>query len=140
MRIIGHGVDLVDVGRIEQMLRDHGRRFIERVFTEREQRYAESARRRRGERYAARFACKEAVLKALGTGWRDGIGWRDIEVTHGLLGEPRLHLSGRCARVQSDLGIETWHVSLSHISQLALASVVGCGPDSSGDAPSSDRH
>ena len=80
MQIIGHGVDLVDIARIETMLAEHGRRFVQRCFTEREQQYAEASRRHRAQRYAARFACKEAVLKALGTGWRDGIAWRDVEV------------------------------------------------------------
>ena len=64
MQVIAHGVDLVDVARIEAMLAEHGPRFVERCFTERERRYADASRRHRAQRYAARFACKEAVLKA----------------------------------------------------------------------------
>jgi holo-[acyl-carrier protein] synthase len=127
MAVLRHGIDLVEVPRIAEMLREHGERFIERCFTEREREYAEAARRRRAERYAARFACKEAVLKALGTGLRDGIRWRDIEVNRDPLGRPALALSGRCAELAGDLGIEEWAISLSHTDTCAVASVIGSG-------------
>lgn len=122
-----HGIDLVEVDRIEAMLLEHGRRFTERCFTEDERSYAEAARRRRAERYAARFACKEAVLKALGTGWRDGISWRDMEVSHDALGRPSLKLTGRCAELAEQLRITDWEISLSHTGSFAVASVIGSG-------------
>ncbi len=134
MRIIGHGIDIVEVARIGAMLQAHGQRFVTRCFTEAESGYAESARRRRAEHYAARFACKEAVLKALGTGWRDGISWRDIEVRRGPSGQPNVVLTGRCAQIADELGIEHWHVSLSHTDTIATASVIGSGPATGTDA------
>jgi holo-[acyl-carrier protein] synthase len=127
MQVIAHGIDLVDIARIETMLSDHGWRFVERCFTDVEQRYADASRRHRAQRYAARFACKEAVLKALGTGWRDGIAWRDIEVSRQPSGSPRLVLAGRCAQLAQQLRIAEWHVTLSHTPQCAMASVIACG-------------
>jgi holo-[acyl-carrier protein] synthase len=127
MRVIAHGIDLVDIARIEAMLDEHGRRFATRCFTEREQSYADASPRQRAQRYAVRFACKEAVLKALGTGWREGISWRDIEVSREPSGRPGLVLAGRCLDLAGDLGIDTWHVSLSHTPLCAMASVIACG-------------
>ena len=127
MEIIAHGVDLVEVSRIAQMLATHGDRFSQRCFTDRERAYADSGRRTRAERYAARFAAKEAVLKALGTGWRDGISWRDIEINRAPSGQPRLALTGRCAELAAELRIVSWQISLSHTRGNALASVIGCG-------------
>jgi holo-[acyl-carrier protein] synthase len=130
MNVIGHGVDIVSISRIEAMLGEHGERFVERCFTEVERRYAEAGSRRRSERYAARFACKEAVLKALGTGLRDGIAWTDMEVVNEPSGRPRLRLDGRCAELAAERGIVGWHVSLSHAGEaggFAVASVIACG-------------
>ena len=121
MRVIAHGIDLVDIARIEAMLAEHGRRFAERCFTDREQVYAEASPRQRAQRYAARFACKEAVLKALGTGWREGISWRDIEVIREPSGRPGLVLAGRCRELAGELRIDAWHLSLSHTPQCAVA-------------------
>lgn len=128
MRIIGHGIDLVEISRVEQMLAAHGQRFVDRCFTGAEQAYSESGPRRRAERYAARLACKEAVMKALGTGWRSGIAWTQIEVVHDPSGQPQIRLSGRCQDLAADQGIEQWHVSLSHTGLAAIASVLACGP------------
>ena len=127
MEIIGHGVDLVEIARIGVMLREHGQRFRERCFTAGEQAYAEQASKRREERYAARFACKEAVLKALGTGWRDGIAWTDVEVVRDPSGQPRLRVGGRCADLAAARGIRSWQVSLTHAGAYAMASVIACG-------------
>jgi holo-[acyl-carrier protein] synthase len=127
MQIIAHGVDVVDIPRIEAMLAEHGDRFPERCFTDGERAYAESAGRLRPERYAVRFACKEAVLKALGTGWRAGISWRDIEVRRAPSGQPHLSLEGRCAELAREMKIRRWVVSLSHAGTSALASVIACG-------------
>jgi holo-[acyl-carrier protein] synthase len=127
MTIIGHGVDLVEIERIDGLLRDHGDRFARRCFTEAERRYADASRRRRAERYAARFACKEAVLKALGTGWRDGIAWTDVAVARRPSGAPELRLGGRCRELADQLGIRRWHISLSHVGRYAMASAIGSG-------------
>ena len=112
--VIGHGIDLVDIDRVADLLERHGDRFTERCFTPGERAYAEAGKRRRAERYAARFACKEAVLKALGTGWRDGISWTDVAVVHEPSGQPILRLTGRCHEIAVARGCRRWHVSLSH--------------------------
>ena len=124
--IIGHGVDIVETARIERMLGDHPERFLERVFTPGEQSDSSSSKRQQ-EHLAARFAAKEAALKALGTGWSQGIGWTDIEVVRAENGKPSLHVTGRAAEIAGELGIERWHVSLSHIEQCAIASVIAEG-------------
>ena len=124
--IIGHGVDIVETSRIEQLLGDHPERFLERVFTPGEQSDSSSSKRQH-EHLAARFAAKEAALKALGTGWSQGIGWTDIEVVRAENGKPSLHVTGRAAEIAGELGIERWHVSLSHIEQCAIASVIAEG-------------
>ena len=127
MEIVAHGVDLVEIARIEAMLAQHGERFTTRCFTDGEQAYSEVAGRARAERYAARFACKEAVLKALGTGWREGISWRHIEVRRSPSGQPQVVLSGRCAELADEMGIGHWFVSLSHTAGSAMASVIATG-------------
>jgi holo-[acyl-carrier protein] synthase len=125
MPIIGHGIDLIEIDRIERMLSDHGERFTYRCFTESERCYAEAGGRLRAERYAARFACKEAVLKALGTGWAQGTSWQDVEVRRDPAGRPTIALTGRCAEIAANLGIRRWHVSISHSRTHAMASVIG---------------
>jgi holo-[acyl-carrier protein] synthase len=127
VNVIGHGIDLVEIARIEAMLAEHGERFRRRCFTDAEQAYAEAAGGRRAERYAARFAGKEAVLKALGTGWRDGIAWTDIQIVSEPSGRPGVTLSGRCAELASRLGIRRWQISLSHAGGFASASALACG-------------
>jgi holo-[acyl-carrier protein] synthase len=123
-----HGVDIVEIARIEQMLREHGDRFIERCFTDVERAYCEAAPGLRAERYAVRFAAKEAVFKALGTGWRTGISWRDAGIVHDPGGRPTLVITGRCAEIALQLNIVEWQVSLSHTQTLGMASVIGfCG-------------
>ena len=124
--IIGHGVDIVETSRIEQLLGDHPERFLERVFTPGEQADSESNKRQL-EHLAARFAAKEAALKALGTGWSQGIGWTDIEVVRADSGKPSLNITGRAAEIEAELGITSWHISLSHISTHAIASVIAEG-------------
>ena len=112
--VIGHGIDLVDIELIADLLERYGDRFTELCFTPGERAYAEAGKRRRAERYAARFACKEAVLKALGTGWRDGISWTDIAVVHEPSGQPAVRLTGRCRELAVARGWLRWFVSLSH--------------------------
>ena len=127
MNIIAHGVDLVEIRRISEMLLTHGDRFPRRCFTPGERAYADSTARRRAERYAARFAAKEAVLKTLGTGWREGITWCDVEVMRAASGQPSVRLTGRCADLAAEMGARRWYLSLSHSDSHALASVIACG-------------
>ncbi|HMN97749.1 MAG TPA: holo-ACP synthase [Phycisphaerales bacterium] len=124
MRILGHGIDIVENARIAGLIDAHGEQFLDRCFTPAERAYAESTRRRRVERYAVRFAAKEAVLKALGTGWRDGIGWRDVEVLRLPSGEPRLLLAGHAERFAQSRGVDEWRTSLSHTDHYAVASAI----------------
>jgi len=125
MRIVGHGIDLVETARIAEVLGNHQERFLERVFTAAEQAYRADSRRR-VEHLAARFAAKEAVMKALGTGLASGITWTEIEVQTEPTGAPGLRLHGRAAEVAAGLGITSWHLSLSHTDSHAIASVMAC--------------
>src|SRR5262249_52597234 len=120
MRIIGHGIDLVETSRIAGMVERHGERFLERVFTAAEVAHGRG-RKRQVEHLAGRFAAKEAVLKALGTGWAEGIGWRDIEVVTLPSGAPTLHLSGQAAKLAHGQGVSRWHLSISHTESHAIA-------------------
>ena len=129
MNIIGHGIDLVEIVRIERMREEHGQAFLDRCFTSGEQAYAESAPRVRAERYAARFAAKEAILKAFGTGLRDGISWTDMDVTRNDLGAPSIRLGGEAAVFAAQLGITEWRISLTHTADLAMASVIAVGSE-----------
>jgi len=130
--VVSHGVDLVEVDRIRRSIERHGERFIDRVFTRTEIAYADAGRRR-FERFAARFAAKEAALKAIGTGWRSGIAWTDIEVRTLPTGEPELAVSGLAADHAERRGIAAWLVSLSHTERTAMASVLGLGVSDAGD-------
>ena len=105
------------------MIERHGELFIRRVYTDHEIGYC-STKKASTQHYAGRWAAKEAVLKALGTGWRRGISWRDIEVRLEPSGQPKVALSGRCAELADDMGIARWHVSLSHTPTSAIASVI----------------
>ena len=122
--IVGTGVDLCEVDRIKTaILSKHGDRLRKRVFTELEIAYAES-KASRFERYAARFAAKEAGMKALGTGWRGGIGWRDLEVANLPTGRPTLRLHGRAAEIAAGLGVTDVALSITHTAGQALAMVI----------------
>jgi holo-[acyl-carrier protein] synthase len=122
--IVGMGVDLCEVARIEKAIAaPHGLRFIERVFTESEIAYAD-AKANRAERYAARFAAKEAGMKALGTGWKDGVGWHQIEVLNLSSGKPILRLHGRAGEIAAGLGVRSVSLSMSHTREQAIALVV----------------
>jgi holo-[acyl-carrier protein] synthase len=116
------GVDLVEVARIAELMARYGERFHWRVFTDSELRACGN----RPERLAARFAAKEAVSKALGTGI-GRVRWRDIEVLTGPAGEPELVLSGAAAEVAAELELTRWSISLSHAGGQAIALVVGTG-------------
>ncbi|MCC6421947.1 MAG: holo-ACP synthase [Phycisphaerales bacterium] len=125
MPILGHGIDIVETSRIRRMHDEHGQRFLDRCFTLLEQQYCAASHKRYYEHLAGRFAAKEAVLKVLGTGWRGGIAWTDIEIAPEPSGQPRIHLSGECARIASAMGIVHWHLSISHIETHATASAIG---------------
>jgi len=101
--VLGIGIDVCDTSRIERMLAARtGARFRARIFTDAEQAYCEGRRRGRGESYAVRFAAKEAAMKALGTGWADGVAWREFEVVRRPNGAPTLALHGRAAAVLAE--------------------------------------
>ena len=123
MKIIAHGIDLVDFPRIENMLEKHGDRFLDRVFTSREQADAAETRNRI-EKLAGRFAAKEAVLKLIGTGWRGEIAWTDIEVINNALGQPQVNISGEVKRIAEELQIEQITISITHTANFAIASAV----------------
>ena len=122
----GHGVDLCPVARIAAMRAEHGDRFLSRVFTPDEASYALASEKRADEHLAARFAAKEAVLKAIGCGWSGGVAWTDVEVVRHASGTVDVRLTGRAAQLAADRGIRAWHLSLSHTDRLALASVIAC--------------
>ena len=123
--IVGHGVDVCDVARIRRALEaPSGDRFRARVFTAAEQAYCEARNRARFASYAVRFAAKEAAMKALGTGWGEGIGWHDFEVVRDASGPPRLVLHGRAAELAAERRMRRWSITLSHTASLGIASVV----------------
>ncbi|MBM4112963.1 MAG: holo-[acyl-carrier-protein] synthase [Phycisphaerae bacterium] len=124
MEIIGHGIDVVAIERIAALLQAHGDRFRQRVYTPAEQALADASGPRCAERYAVRFAAKEAALKALGTGLRGGIAWTDIEIVASWIGRPELILRGEAHALAARMGIDRWLVSLSHSGGIAVASVI----------------
>jgi holo-[acyl-carrier protein] synthase len=124
--IIGTGVDLAEVNRIQAALEDPriGRRFRDRVFTEKEIAYCEKKRRGKYESYAGRFAAKEAVMKALGRGWGAKVSWLDIEVVRARSGKPGIVLHDNTARLADELGVRSWTVSITHTKEHGLAYVI----------------
>lgn len=121
--IVAIGIDLVEIGRIEEVFARRGERFRARVFTVSEITYCE-ARASRPSSYAARFAAKEAAMKALGTGWSHGVGWKEIEVLSEPGGAPVIHFYGRALERMREIGATKAHVSLSHSGKLAIAQVL----------------
>jgi holo-[acyl-carrier protein] synthase len=126
MNKVYHGIDLVDESRIEKLMKRHGGRFAERVFTSAERHYSQK-HRQPSERLAGRFAVKEAVMKMLGAGWGGGIAWTDIETVNDPAGRPEVRLSGKTAQLARQMGIEQISVSITHTRGLAIASVVAIG-------------
>jgi len=121
--IVGTGVDIVETSRIQRVFERHGERFARRLFTLGEIAYCEKFKNK-AERYAARFAAKEAAFKALGTGWREGVRWLDVEVTHQPSGKPELVLKGRAQELAQMLGVTRSAVSISHADHYAMAQVI----------------
>jgi holo-[acyl-carrier protein] synthase len=120
MEIVGIGTDIVECLRVGRMIEEHGELFLTRVFTEREVRYCQ-ARKRATEHFAARWAAKEAVLKALGTGWRRGLGWTDIEVRTEASGRPQVLLCGAAKDIAQSLRVGDILLSLAHCRAYATA-------------------
>lgn len=123
MEIVAHGIDLVDFPRIEEMIGQHGQRFLDRVFTAAEQAYANS-NKNGAEKLAGRFAAKEAVLKLMGTGWRGKISWTDIEIINNPAGQPEVTLHGEVKKIAAKLEIKHVSISITHTANFAIASAV----------------
>jgi len=121
--IVGLGVDITEVDRIAAAIARRGRAFLERVFTPSEIAYCER-HRNRSERFAGRFAAKEATMKALGTGWARGVRWVDIEVVREPSGKPTLKLSGATRAIADSLGVKNIALSITHDGNTALAQVI----------------
>jgi len=121
--IVGIGVDIVDISRVRRALERQGERFIQRIYTEGEQDYCR-IHRDPAPCFAARFAAKEALFKALRTGWTQGVTWLDVEVRRDERGAPSLILSGRAGDLSQELGIRVIHISLSHSDEAAIALVI----------------
>ena len=121
--ILGIGTDLAEVSRVKESVARFGSRFLDRVYTLREQEYALS-KANAAERLAARFAAKEAGMKALGTGWSRGVRWRDIEVVNEGSGRPVLHFRGIAREIAEAIGTKRISVSLTHTAKMAFAVVI----------------
>lgn len=121
--ILGTGVDLAEVHRIQEAIARFGDRFVHRVFTPLEIAYVER-KANRFERYAARFAAKEAGMKAIGTGWSRGVRWQDFEVANLPSGRPTLKLHGKAGEIAEQLGVKNVSLSLTHTQQMSLAYVI----------------
>jgi holo-[acyl-carrier protein] synthase len=117
------GVDIAEVERVKGAIERQGDRFLRRVFTEREIAYCEKGKNKY-ERYAGRFAAKEAVMKALGTGWRRGVRWVDLEVVRLPSGRPTMELKGEAKRVAEQMGVKNVAISITHTASEALAQVI----------------
>jgi len=121
--IVGIGVDLCDIQRLESLVERYGDRFVGRVFTEAEQARCH-AHRRRAQCLAGRFAAKEATLKALGTGLSHGIAWRDVEVVTGESQAPRIELHRMARSIAQARGVERIHCSITHDGGMGAATVI----------------
>ncbi|MFZ0759413.1 MAG: holo-[acyl-carrier-protein] synthase [Candidatus Sulfotelmatobacter sp.] len=121
--IVGTGIDIAEVPRIQQALARFGDRFLQRIYTAGEIRYCDS-KANRAERYAARFAAKEAAMKALGTGWSQGVRWRDCETIRAPGGRPTIAFHGKAGEFAARLGVKNAALSLSHTAEQAIAQVI----------------
>jgi holo-[acyl-carrier protein] synthase len=121
--IVGIGIDIVEIGKIERAMIRRGDRLKHRTFTPLEIQYCEE-RANKYQHYAARFAAKEAVFKAISTGWRQGVAWTDVEVSNQMSGKPELSLCGKTLEFANQLGAQKYWLSLSHTDQYAVAQVI----------------
>lgn len=117
------GVDIAEVQRIQGAIERHGETFLKRVYTPAEREYCEGFRNKY-ERYAGRFAAKEAAMKALGTGWRRGVRWVDFEVVRELGGRPAIRLDGEAKKIAAGIGVKRIALSITHTEAMAMAQVV----------------
>jgi holo-[acyl-carrier protein] synthase len=123
MRVFGIGIDVVEIGRIAAAIDRHGERFLAKIFTAAERAYCET-RKHPAPHYAARFAAKEAVSKALGCGIGKNAGLHDLEILHDSSGAPKLHLHGAAEKFAKDKGINDIQISLTHTREYAAANAV----------------
>lgn len=121
--ILGTGIDLAEVDRIRAAIERYGDKFIQRIYTPKEIAYVQR-KANKYERYAARFAAKEAGMKAIGTGWRHGITWQDFEVTNLPSGRPTISFHGAAARFAEKMGVLRAHLSLTHTAQYGQAFLI----------------
>jgi holo-[acyl-carrier protein] synthase len=121
--IVGTGIDIAEVPRIRQSIDRFGERFLNRIYTVGERRYCDS-KANRVERYAARFAAKEAAMKALGTGWNHGVRWQDCEVARMPGGRPTMVFHGKANEFAARLGVKNAALSISHTAEQAIAQVI----------------
>ena len=121
--IVGSGIDLVEIGRIQRSMERYGQRFLDRVFTAAEQAYC-LRKKKAAESLAARFAAKEAAAKALGTGISHGVNWLEIEVVREPSGRPTLQFHGRASEIAARLGAVRASLSITHSNETAMASVL----------------
>jgi holo-[acyl-carrier protein] synthase len=128
MNVLGIGTDIVETHRIAQMIERHGELFLHRVYTPFEIGYC-SERKAATQHYAGRWAAKEAVLKALGTGWARGIRWLDIEIRNDIGGQPRIVLDGAAREISLESGIDEVLISISHCQAYATAYALAIGDD-----------
>ena len=124
--IIGIGVDLISVERVQKAMERSGERFKNRVFTAAEQAYCD-AMKMKYQHYAARFAAKEAVMKSFGIGWSKGVAWTDIEVINLASGQPTIKLHGKLAEIGEEKKASAIHVTISHQSGYAIATAIAEG-------------
>jgi len=127
MEILGIGTDIIECPRIGKMIEQHGELFLRRVYTDREIRYCQS-RKHAIEHFAGRWAAKEAIMKALGTGWSRGIAWTDIEVRNALDGQPRVLVCGGAKEATLRRGIGDILISISHCRTYATAYALAVAP------------
>ena len=121
--IVGMGIDVAEVSRIREVIESQKQRFLHRVYTENEIAYCEQFRNKY-ERYAGRFAAKEATMKALGTGWSRGVRWVDVEVVRQRGGRPTISLLGEARKIADSLGVKNIALSITHTAEQAIAQVI----------------
>jgi holo-[acyl-carrier protein] synthase len=121
--IVGLGIDIAEVARVKAAIERHGETFLRRLYTAKEQEYCERFKNKY-ERYAGRFAAKEAAMKALGTGWSRGVRWVDVEVTREKGGRPTIKLAGEAAHIAHRLGVKYISLSITHTADQAFAQVI----------------
>jgi holo-[acyl-carrier protein] synthase len=121
--IVGLGIDIAEVARVQAAIERHGETFLRRLYTTQEQEYCERFKNKY-ERYAGRFAAKEAAMKALGTGWSRGVRWVDVEVVREKGGRPTIKLAGEAAHIADRLKVKNIVLSITHTAEQAFAQVI----------------